>query len=308
MRLKVLGMLMLSAGVSVNAMARELPPPVDLSRAIAFGDLPHDCDASAVLDGDEESHWTSHDHDLSETPANVFITLAEPVDAGLMEVVVPLHPEPEKYPLRIANMDVYARVYNGWAKIGAVRNNDQQPRFFIELKPSRVRQLRLRVYPRSETVTQWAQIAQVRLYPLAESVEPVELEAEPVDESEIERLGMLRAFGYARAMMAPGGIELSRIPAHPATFNAEWGYLGYVQRWFEIMGTYGTDRYGEIVAVKEVEIDMVGFETCERIEEIRANIIRSQPFAVSVWMSSFGNNNDAISICTVSHPITDTPF
>ncbi len=238
---------LMAAVVSGSAGAQDLPEPIDLSDAMAFADVyasHYAAPLDVLIDGDEETQWGCGNHDLSEAPANVFIMLPEPVTVGLMEVVIPIHPEPEKYPMRIANMDVYAGVEDGWAKIGEVRDNTEQPRFLIELTPARVDRIRLRVLPRSEEVTGWAMMTEVRLYPPLEGVEPVELEPEPIPVTETEQVRLRRAFNYYRLAMLPESPPEGRsVPT--VSFDPEIGYLGYVRSFFDTMLEHGTDRYGE---------------------------------------------------------------
>ncbi|MFO8082107.1 MAG: hypothetical protein R6V07_17640 [Armatimonadota bacterium] len=223
------------------ATAQDLPEPIDLSDAEAFADRystpggswGHAGPADELIDGDDETTWSSGGGDLSKVPANVFINLAEPVEVGQMEVIIPIHPEPEEYPMRIVDMEIYARAGDGWAMIGEIRGNDQQPRIMVDLVPSQVEQLRLRILPRSETVTSWCMINQIRLYPPAEGVDLVELSPTPIPETKAEKIWVREALGL-------------RPTAEKVEYDPETGYLGYVQNWFETMAEYGTDRYGEV--------------------------------------------------------------
>ena len=221
--------------------AQDLPEPIDLSGADSFADRystrggswGHAGPAPQIIDGDEETTWSSGGQDLSLVPANLFVNLAEPAEVGTMEVIIPIHPTPETHPMRIVNMEIYARAGDGWALIGEIRDNDQQPRIMVDLVPSRVEQLRLRILPRSETVTAWSMINQIKLYPPAQGTELVELAAAPVPETDAESIWVREALGL-------------RPTAPTVTFDPEKGYLGYVREWFETMAEHGTDRYGEV--------------------------------------------------------------
>ncbi|MGI5817329.1 MAG: hypothetical protein ACOX9R_04455 [Armatimonadota bacterium] len=223
------------------ANAQDVVEPIDLSGAEAFADRystpggswGHAGPAPQIIDGDEESTWSSGGQDLSEVPANLFVTLAEPVEVGRMDVIIPIHPTPETHPMRIVDMEIYGHVGDGWALLGEIRGNDQQPLIVVDLVPSRVEQLRLRILPRSETVTAWAMINEIKLYAPAAGVELVELQAAEVPETEAEKIWVREALGL-------------RPDAPNVTFDPEKGYLGYVRTWFETMAEYGTDRYGEV--------------------------------------------------------------
>lgn len=238
--------------ITAAIQAEDLPEPVDLGKATAFADKffsdtsLYASELEEILDGDEQTFWCCGNHDLSEAAANLFIMFPEPVTVGLMEVVIPIHPEPDKYPMRLVNMDVYGGAGDdGWAKIGEVRGNDRQPRFFIELIPATVDRIRLRVLPRSETVTGWARIADVLLYQPAEGVEQVALEPEAIPASEEERLWLDRALHYyekviVRAALPHGGDT----PA--VAYDPEIGYIGYARTVLDTMIEKGADRYGEV--------------------------------------------------------------
>lgn len=243
----------MAALTASSGFAQELPEPVDLSGAIPFADKFFSDRAMfaspvyEILDGDEEdTFWCSGNHDLSVAPANIFLMLPEPVAVGLLEVVVHMHPEPEEWPLRIVNMDVYGGAgEDGWAKIGEVRGNDQQPRFFIDLTAATVDRLRLRVYPRSEEVTGWARMTQVRLYPPEDGVEPVTLEPETIEMGEEEQLWVSRAFKYYRHVLLRE-VDPAAHEVHTVQYDPQVGYLGYVRSFFDTMIEHGTDRYGEV--------------------------------------------------------------
>ncbi|MFP4249649.1 MAG: hypothetical protein ACLFU7_08305 [Armatimonadota bacterium] len=222
--------IVLSIAVASCGYTQDLPEPVDLSGAEA---LAHPAPAPQVIDGREQTSWSSGTQDLSEVAANVFIKLAEPVTVGRMEVLIPIHPEPEKYPMRIVNMDIYAQAGDGWAKIGEIRGNTEQPSIMVELTPAEVEILRLRILPRSETITGFAMISDVRLFPPDEGVEPAGLEPTPIEESETEQR-------WVSQLVNP------RPPGPRVEFDPEIGYLGYVRTWFETMAEHGTDRYGEV--------------------------------------------------------------
>lgn len=232
--------------------AQELPDPIDLTDATAFGDKVfsdstlYASELAEILDGDEETFWCCGNHDLTQGPANLFIMLPAPVTVGLMEVVIPIHPEPDRYPLRLVNMDVYGGVgEDAWAKIGEVRGNDRQPRFSIDLTPAVVDRIRLRVLPRSDTVTGWARISDVRLFPPAEGAETVELQPETVPETEEEKLWLKRAFNYYEKVIVRDALPAAGdVPT--VKYDPEIGYLGYVRNFLDTMIEKGTDRYGKL--------------------------------------------------------------
>lgn len=222
------------------ARGQQLPEPIDLTGAQALTDREWSSASSwgkagpvpQIIDGDEDSWWWTGIHDLDILPANVFIVLDEPATVGMMEIVIEANPDPEHRAMRIGNMEIYARAGDGWARIGEIRDNDQHPRIHVELTPSRVQELRLRILRRSETYRAFAKINEVRLYPPPDGVAPVDLEPAPVSETEPEQFVLRAALGL--------------MPSPPkVAFDAKKGYLGYVQRWFETMAEEGTDRYGE---------------------------------------------------------------
>ena len=210
--------------------AQEIPEPIDLSGAVALG---HPQSAPQLIDGSERRVWNSGRQDLSEMALNLFIVLSEPELVGLMEVVIPQHDEPDLHPPRIGNMEIYARVGDEWAMIGEIRDNEEQPRIWVDLIPAEVDVVRLRVLPRRESHPQWAMISQVRLYPPAQGVEAQELVPTPIPESESEAI-------WVREIMNPPS------SGPTVSFDPEKGYLGYVRSWFEAMAEDGTDRYGEV--------------------------------------------------------------
>ncbi len=235
-----------------SAGAQELPEPIDLSDAMAFADLfssktsMYAATAYEIIDGDPETQWDCQNHDLSDAPANIFIMLDEPVTVGTMEVIIPIHPEPEEWPLRIVNMDVYGGAgEDGWAKIGEVRGNEEQPSFLIDLTPATVDRIRLRIYPRSEEVTGWAMLSDVRLYPPAEDVEPAELEPETIELTPNEEIWLSRAFKYYEFVMLRDRMPADA-PVPTVEYDPEVGYLGYARNVLDTMIEHGTDRYGEV--------------------------------------------------------------
>ncbi|MGI5817330.1 MAG: hypothetical protein ACOX9R_04460 [Armatimonadota bacterium] len=251
MRMTVM-MLTVSVMIVGSACAQDIPEPIDIGEATAFADKffsdtsLYASELGEILDGDAETFWCCGNHDLSEGAANLFIMLPEPVTVGRMEVTIPIHPEPDQWPLRLVNMDVYGGAGDGgWAKIGEVRDNDRQPTFLIDLTPATVDRIRLRVLPRSEEVTGWARIADIRLYPPAEGVEPAELVPETIEISEEEQLWLTRAWNYYEHVIVRGALpDGEEIPT--VEYDPEIGYLGYARSFLDTMIEHGTDRYGEV--------------------------------------------------------------
>ncbi|MGI5820276.1 MAG: hypothetical protein ACOX9R_19490 [Armatimonadota bacterium] len=195
----------------------------------------------AILDGDEETGWSSGGTDLSILPSNLLLTFPEPVEIGSMEVVTVI----SKDFLRLTDFEVHAKTDDGWAMLGQVRDNEQTT-VRLELVPAQVQTLRIRVRGSARPDNAWAVIRIVRFFTPAADADLVTLAtAEVPDETRNEACFLREALGLR-------GREAR------AVYDPEIGYLGYVTSFLDTMIEKGTDRYGEVhspMFVGMLEID-----------------------------------------------------
>lgn len=185
--------------------------------------------ATNAMDGDEATFWAGDGHDLTALPTNLVVTLGQPTAVGSLEVLTQVL----KRRLRLTDLEVYARVGDGWALLGAARSNEET-RFVLNLEPAEVRQLRLRVLNTARPDHAWPRINEVRLYPPAAGAglaapRPTDVPNETVG----ERIFLADAMGLQTA-----------VPR--VEFDPDKGYLYYARSCVETLIADGTDRYGEV--------------------------------------------------------------
>lgn len=221
----------LALGVTVAAQTGRPISLVGAQIVSTHSGQPNQHPIAAAIDGDESSWWLGEAQDLTALPTNVILTLPEPVAVGRIELLT----DDAKGYVRLKNVEVYAPVGEGWARLGAVTGNNQV-RFAIHLTPATVQRLRLRIRDTQRPDHAFPRIYELRLLPPAEDVPPTGLAPEEVpDESLGERLFIARALG--------GGEE----PAIPETqYDPAVGYLGYARAFLDTMIEYGTDRWGQV--------------------------------------------------------------
>ena len=185
--------------------------------------------AALAFDGDEETCWAGEGHSLADLPTSLLVTFPEEVTGGRLEVVTQVM----KARLRLRDMEVYARVGDGWALLGKVEGNEAT-RFGIDLAPAKLKVLRLRVRATARDDNAWPRINEVVIREAPPGATPAELEAaEIADESYAERLFVERALGI-------------RKPIEPTTYDPEKGYLWYVRSCLDALIEHGTDTYGDV--------------------------------------------------------------
>lgn len=214
---------------SAAAVAQEQPELIDLADAeVAATHVSQDSPAANMIDGDEATFWAGEGHDLTRLPTNIILTLVEPVAVGRLEVVTQVF----KQRLRLTDLEVYARVGDGWALLGAATGNEEVT-FSIKLKPAEVSQLRLRVLNTARPDRAWPRVNEVHLFP--PDGDAVVLAREPAsvpDESYGERVFLEQALGIRRVV-------------ERAEFDPDKGYLFYARSCVDTLIEKGTDRYGD---------------------------------------------------------------
>lgn len=218
---------------------------IDLGEARVFSTIGGN--AAPIIDGDESTHWSGDGGDLSEHPANIFITPVEPVTIGRISVVT----NDRKGFIRLTGLEVYAAAGDGWALLGSIDEGDvggfvtdadmvtegdaqyHLVRFELDLLPAHVETLRLRVTGTARPDNAFPNIHQVRLHAPEDGIQPSALRAAPVKgESETESL-------FVRA--ATGQIEVPE----ETQYDPEVGYLGYARSFMGTMLKKGKDIYGD---------------------------------------------------------------
>ncbi len=184
----------------------------------------------AIIDGDEETGWSSGRMDPEVLPPNLYVVLAEPTAIGAMEVLTQRDGDGR---LRLTHFEVYGRMDDGWALLGEMRGGDEEL-LELELIPAEVRMLRVRLLGNDREDNQWSRIRNVRLFSPQAGVRltaltATEVQGETVSEWYFER----EAFGL-------------REPLPRVSYDPEIGYLGYVTSFLDTMIEHGTDRYGEV--------------------------------------------------------------
>ncbi len=196
---------------------------------------------NAVVDGDEETNWSTGRTDLTVMPANLMVTFPEQVAIGAMEVVTVV----SKGYLRLTDFEVYGKTGDGWAMLGEMRENDQTT-VTLDLIPAEVETVRIRVCGNERPDNAWAVIRSIRFFSPSTETELVMLDPQEVPgETRNERVFLREALELRER--EPWG-----------TYDPEIGYLGYVTSFLDTMIEKGTDRYGEVhspMFVGMLEID-----------------------------------------------------
>jgi len=210
---------------------QDAPRFVDLTdaNAVATYDVNGRCPARVVIDGDEDTVWSSGGHDHRTRPANVLITLSEPALIAGLELLT----DDSKGYVRLTRLEVYAAVGDDWALLGSTWGNDQL-RFTVRLTPARVQRLRLRVLDTARPDHAWPRIHEIKLIAGDPNTPVVKLEPAPVsDETRTEEAFVAKALGNT--------------PQLPETeYDPEKGYLWYVRSVADTLLEHGTDRYGKV--------------------------------------------------------------
>lgn len=225
-------------------------PEIDLSRATVVADradhwgyhvAAQGSNPDVILDGDEATAWSSGATDLDVMPTNIMIIFPEPIAIGAMQVGTVV----SKKFLRLTDVEVYAQVADGWARLATIRGNEKTT-IECDLAPAKVQTVRLRVRGSARLDNAWAVIHTVRFFSPAAGVELTPLAPMEVpDETPNERCFLREALDLR-----------GREPY--VTYDPEIGYLGYVTSFLDTMIEEGTDRYGDVhspVFVGMLEID-----------------------------------------------------
>lgn len=230
MKLRFLTILSITLALAV-ARGQDGPRFIDLmnAKAVTTHDNNGRCPARVVIDGDEDTVWSSGGHDHRARPANVFITLPEPASVAGLEVLT----DDSKGFVRLTRLEVYAAVGGGWALLGSIRDNDQL-RFTVRLTPAWVQRLRLRVCDTARPDHAWPRIHEVKLIAGDPNAPAAKLEPTPVpDETRTEEAFVAKALG--------------NMPKLPETkYDPKKGYLWYVRSFADTLIEHGTDRYGKV--------------------------------------------------------------
>ena len=221
--------------------------PLDLTEANVFSTVSISHRLPPIVDGDEMTRWSGDGTDLSEHPANIFIEFEEPTVVGRLGVVT----NNRKDQIRVTDLEIYAKVDDGWALLGSVERADAEDfdvdpesvvdgdeefnlvRFEVDLTAAAVNMLRLRVIGTARPDNAFPNIHQIYLFEPEAGVETTLLTALSVPgETDMERL-------FVRA-------ATDQIDAPPTTeYDPRTGYLGYARSFMDTMIAKGTDIYGD---------------------------------------------------------------
>ncbi len=211
--------------VVLGLLAAAEPLPLTGAKAYATHETVK-MEAGKAIDGDETTTWAGDGHDLTVLPSNVFIKLSQPVVIGEIELLS----EIAKEQLRLKDVELYAAVGDGWARLGGRQGVDTE-RTRLTVTPASVTLLRIRIRDTWRDGHAWPRLREVRLFPAERATA---LKPAPVpDESRAEKLFMDAALGIQK-------------PVKRVVYDPQIGYLGYARAFVETMIAKGTDRYGTV--------------------------------------------------------------